>query len=340
MVLREFRRWAPFKLDALGLVTILGAEEVDQVLGQLTQNRYTDWLPLLGAYKIANNHITRPIPGFTLYNITDGIVATSLAGWFARWLLCQDLTWCASTIFIMPHTMRQPPGLHVAAFVFGMVSFTPIVFSSIIRDWWGLANGISMLLSVIVRWVILGQNRNALDHAVGEAQKTSDQLVKVFLTIPNGKVVTILTTRGIVIDCLLTTPRPPNPRVYDIAQAIGWIAFGAHIVSLGMTTLFCQIMSICLLFVSTVLAVRQIGTDRYRIGQQMRLLREDSKERFREAAYARLLLTPEEENSMVQWHVFPQKSNKSWWDMYNRQCKEMRGFLAKSGLASESITKS
>lgn len=153
----------------------------------------------------------------------------------------------------------------------------------------------------------------------------SDQLVKVFMTLPNGKAITIITTRGIVINCLLTTPRPPSPRLYSIALAAGWLVFGIHIIALGMATLFCQILSVVLLITSTFLATRQSGMNPQPIGRRLLLRRTDAKEQFRAAAYARLQLTPAEEDSMVQWHLFPHKQNEVWWNSY-RNTQQLGNF--------------
>lgn len=325
MLFSELQTWAPFKIDALGVVTMLGADGVNLAIGQLTQSRYTDWLPLLGAYVIANNHVAEPIPGFSLYNITDGILATDVSGWFARWLLCQDLPYSSSTIFIAPETLRRPIAHQISAVVLGLPTIVITIFVGIIGDWWGFANGISMIASVIIRQIVLGQNRCGLDRAVERAQEMSDQLVKVFMTLPNGKAITIITTRGIVVNCLLTTPRPPSPRLYNMALAMGWLVFGVHIIALGMATLFCQILSVVLLITSTFLATRQSGMDRQPIGRRLFLQRTDAKEEFRAAAYARLQLTPTEEASMVQWHLFPHKHNELWWNSY-RHAQQLNNF--------------
>lgn len=77
-------------------MTIFGVNEADFVVGQLTRDCFTDFLPLLGGYVVANNQITHELPGFALYNITDGIQATDVAGWFCRWLLCRNLTSCSA----------------------------------------------------------------------------------------------------------------------------------------------------------------------------------------------------------------------------------------------------
>lgn len=82
MVIRWLRKWTPFKIDASGLVTILGADEVNQFVGRLSRSRLTEYLPLVSSFVIANDGITSAIPGFELYNKSDGIRATDFTGWF------------------------------------------------------------------------------------------------------------------------------------------------------------------------------------------------------------------------------------------------------------------
>lgn len=82
--------WTPFKLDALGIVTLLGTEGLRQSISRLVPNRFVEYLPLLAPQIIADNTITHVVPGFTLYNITDGVLAIDLSAWLTRWLLCQD----------------------------------------------------------------------------------------------------------------------------------------------------------------------------------------------------------------------------------------------------------
>jgi hypothetical protein len=327
-IIASFRAWAPFRIDALGLVTILGAQGADRVLGQLTTNRFVDWLPMLGSYILANDQITEPLPSFCLYNITDGIFATDLAGWFCRWLLCQDFTMCSSSISIAVTpsyaTKRQKRNIACAA-TFGTFGLAAIILPVMIRDWWGFANGVAMLMSVFVRQILLDQNRLALKRAMKGVENTLDQQVKVFATLPNGKAISLHTTRGIITECLLTTPVPPHPRLYDVTRSLGWIAFGIHVVSLGMACLITQLVVVALLTSSTIVACRQIGSDREYVGGCMRIKRADSPVPFRAAAYARLELTPAQEHSMVLWNLFPHRSNKSWWNKY-RSAKASRRF--------------
>ena len=53
-------QWQPFRIDAMGLVTILGADEMKMAVGRLVRSPITAWLPLLGAYTVANNQFTEP----------------------------------------------------------------------------------------------------------------------------------------------------------------------------------------------------------------------------------------------------------------------------------------
>lgn len=327
MLLQQLREWGPFRLDALSLITLLGADQVDRIVGQLVWNRFAEWLPLLASNTIASDQITQPIPGFVLYNITDGILATDLAGWFARWLLCENLTPCSTTITITSDYSSQSLGIYLLPSIVGLVAaISPIVIASLIGDAWSLIATISMSLSVIARQISLYQNRRGLDISMQSSFKSADQPVKLFLTIPGGTVVTIKTTRGIVVNSLLTKPCPPHPRFYTATKLIGWLLFATLVVSLGMATLVCQIMIVCILLISTVFVGYQIGAQRYRIGRFMGLVRNDSGDQFRAATYARLNLTPVEEQCMVNWHLFPQRSNESWWQKYRQQCASDHGF--------------
>lgn len=40
--------WGPSQLDALGLLTIFGAKEMNTAVGNLVESSVIDWLPILG----------------------------------------------------------------------------------------------------------------------------------------------------------------------------------------------------------------------------------------------------------------------------------------------------
>jgi TctA family transporter len=63
----------------------------------------------------------------------------------------------------------------------------------------------------------------------------------------------------------------PYPRVYREILIINWLAFGCDIISLGMTTLFCQIFAIALLIDATTLKIYQIEDEEHRIEFRLNL---------------------------------------------------------------------
>ncbi|KAK1987311.1 hypothetical protein LZ30DRAFT_745880 [Colletotrichum cereale] len=341
MVLQEIqylRTWTPFRVDALGLVTILGAAEVDRAAGRLTRSWLTDYLPLLGAYTVSSNSVTSPIPGLTLYNVTDGIMATDVTGWFGRWLLCHDLMYSASTvrISILPErTRRHKPTRQIigrlCSLAIGFLSLLSIIIlTALIDDWWGFTNALSMFISVFVRRVVFSANIRAITAATGhqDPSRPEDEMeVKVFLTLPTGHSVTIFAPRSVVVNCLVTNPRPASRRMYDAARAVGWVAFGIHIIALGMASLLAQILSAGLMLAATVATVRRLGCSSWeecRVGESLLLERFDAPQDqdFRMAAYARLRLTTEEEGSMLLWSLMPHRSNNDWWVRYYKFIEE------------------
>ena len=264
--LHSLKQWSPFKIDALGLVTLLGTQSVDYAVGRLVRNPYTEWLPLLGAYTIASDQVVEPIPGFVLYNITDAIMATDLTGWFSRWLLAQDLTFATTSLTILntrPSGAQSRSFRWILSFIIGAVTAMFLILLAVLmRDWWGLVKALSMAISVLVRQTILGENRNAVDLAVLQASNETrgpNDICTVFVAIPNDKARTIYAPRRTVQMCLLTTPRPPHIRYYRFMRFLGWVAFGCHVIALSMASLFSLILSLIVLVGASVFTVRRFG---------------------------------------------------------------------------------
>ena len=320
MILAVLASWAPFKIDALGLVTILGTTELDLALGSLVYNRLTEFLPLLAAFLIAGNNIVSPVPGFAVHNITDGILATDIAGWFARWLLCQEFVWNTTELRVELDVDRRSrlqgktPAVVLGVLGIGAVIVLPVLTA----DWFGLVNGVAMAVSVLVRWVIMAQNRDAINRAALAGFKSSSEVVKTFWTIPNGKAVTIYLPRGVLTSCLLTTPRPPNPQIYKAARVVGWMAFACHLVILGMTALVNQLITVFILVSATLLASWRIGVDEIHLASHLNITRFDHPEAkdTRTSAYLRLNLSATEEENCLAWSLLPQKTNQEWWRTY------------------------
>ncbi|KAI0859815.1 hypothetical protein F4860DRAFT_242361 [Xylaria cubensis] len=315
--LQSIKQWQPFRVDALGLVTIFGAGEMNTAVGRLTESWVTDWLPYLGAYTVANNDIAKKYQGFALYNITDGIMTNDVCAWFTRWLITSPLTYAATTITLKFDGKPQSVRLRAASIGLGLLSTMPLLLmSGLIEDWWGVANAMSMIVSILIRKVITSQLRKSIDTAAHSSGNSGDP-VKVFLTLPNGKAVTIFGPRMAIVSCLLTSPRPINSLLYLQVRALGWFAFGVHAITLGMASLTSQIMSVFVLLLSSALKSYYVGDRTYNIGKRLRLEVElGDAEWTRRSAYARLGLSPTEENYMVRWSLFPQRGNRFWWGRY------------------------
>lgn len=322
MPLRGLRFWAPFQIDALGLVTLFGAREMNRSIGNLTQSWITEWLPTLGSYAVANDEILEPDPGFVLYNITDQIMATDVSTWFTRWLISYPLTYTATTITLTSNTKPMSSELRACSILIGGLTLAvPLLFAILTEDWWGFANVIALCLTVIVRQQMVGLLRSSINKNFEDAMDDPGDEVKAFLTIPNGKAVTIRGSRQVVVNCLLTNPQPPNPTYYFILKAIGWGAFGVHAVALGMTALFNQILCVVMLLVCTYLTAVHVGDDHGVIGNRLRLDVDMGDPKWnRSSVYARLDMSEEEENCMVQWSILPQRSNVWWWNRYRQTC--------------------
>ncbi|KAL4794684.1 hypothetical protein BDV19DRAFT_390050 [Aspergillus venezuelensis] len=174
--LEHWSREAGFHIDALGLLTLLGADEMNRSVGRLMPTPYFHYLPLLGAFTVAGNRFVEKVPGFTLYNIDAGLTTTELAGWFSRWLRAQDfrtvrskVTWRIVEVDnnSLPWRTYTVRALLVAVPVHGIL----IALAVLTGDWWGFTNVISMIISVAVRCSLVAQNQAGIDANIEEAER-------------------------------------------------------------------------------------------------------------------------------------------------------------------------
>jgi len=180
MFLRHLLKWAPFKIDALGSITLLGADEVNRATGTLAINRVAEFLPLMCGHVIAGDSIRKPIPGFTLYNITDGICASDVSSWFSRWLQSQNVTYNRTTFIIefagqASNKERSLPWKISLGILYNVILIT---FSITLSDWWGFANSSALASAVILRTAMLRSLRKALDSSAEIGLHQSQELVK------------------------------------------------------------------------------------------------------------------------------------------------------------------
>jgi hypothetical protein len=236
--------WAPFRIDALGLVTIIGADEFNRSTGRLVRNCYTDYLPFLGGYVIAGDLFVKPLPGLTLYNITDGIMSTDLAGWFSLWLVTQNLSWSNSTMVLSVQNVAHNE-LHtdyISGFIGFITNTSLLMLAMLIWDWFGLANALMMILSVLVRTMLIKQNREAIDRNAFAYLHSGNDVVKTVIVLSNGKAVTVFASRSILVHCVLMTP-PPKPWLYKLCQRyLYWpvMSFYANCISISNGHSYCH----------------------------------------------------------------------------------------------------
>ncbi|OSS43827.1 hypothetical protein B5807_11670 [Epicoccum nigrum] len=325
--LTSLKNWNPFKLDALGIVTLLGAEEVGFAFGRLTNNHFSVFLPTVGAYVFAANSHATPIQGFQVYNITECIYTTDVPGWFSRWLLSQNVKTNATKYDVSYRdTSRPNPGFQsLLSISLGFIAHAPIiVLSVLIWDWWGFANGVLMAMSTLSRYIIVERTKRVLDNKATEGWEWQDGNVinKTLWILRSGEAVAIRAPRGLLINCLLTNPVAEGSVQYA-TRAIAWLSFGGFAVTLGMATLFIQILVVILVLSCTCIAVWHIGDDNNIIGTRMEMKRSEDHEdsNTRAEAYGRLELSCEEEEAMLHWSLFPRRTNRRWWECY-QQCKD------------------
>jgi hypothetical protein len=172
---------AKIHIDALGLVTLLGAEEINTSVGRLVSSLYFDALPLCGAYVIAGNRFAEKRPSYALYNISAGIMTTELAGWFSRWLRAQDLCQVRSIVkwTETEDGVAQPSRFWVGFMLVGLPANGMLVAMTVLSDdWWGFANAIAMIISVVVRMVLVAQNRAGIDVNIANEKKAAEKYMK------------------------------------------------------------------------------------------------------------------------------------------------------------------
>lgn len=323
--LNSWAKGTGLRIDALGLVTLLGAEEMDRNIGRLMPSAYFDYLPLLGAFVVAGDRFTEKKTGFILYNISAGILTTELAGWVSRWIRAQDLykvrskvTWEVAdrpfrwTKFLFGFTLISLP-------IHGML----LALTVLSADWWGFANVISMIISVAVRCGQVHQNQAGIDANIETAEKEAQAKVskyeralqqfedwertgsstetrdppvepkdfheaKVLMVTDDSKILTLVAPNYLIKAIFTTNPRIPSPIFYLTCRAIGWVAFAVHVISIGMAELPTQICSVVLIIVATVLTGYKVGS-------------EDSKSKIWKALRRRFARGNDEDETLTCW---------------------------------------
>ncbi|KAJ5380424.1 uncharacterized protein N7496_002852 [Penicillium cataractarum] len=203
------------------------------------------------------------MPSFFLYNISMGIHTTECAAWFTRWVQCQNFTIARSVVFW--EAVGKPPQSRLFDyFTAGCVSVCSTGFlltmAILSYDMYGVANACGLIVSVLTRAYILSANRMEIDKAVlnSKARKNTEKLI--FIT-PDTKVITLFIPNELIVPVFVKNPHPSPRLPYQIGRWMSWLAFGIHVVTVGMASLAIQIYTIGLLLISSILITRGFGCD-------------------------------------------------------------------------------
>lgn len=311
------------KIDALGLLTLLGAEEMDLSIGSLVPSPYFDYLPLLGAFVVAGNRFTKKKSGYTLYNVSAGIMTTELAGWFSRWLQTQDFNQVRSIVtWQVTERPRQWKEFLVGFLLVGLpVHGILITLTVLAADWWGFANVMAMIISVVVRCIQVAQNQAGIDANIQKAQEAAhdypvkkaryedsiakledfrqkgqameglktpikpqdpNEIAKVIVVTEDSKVITLAVPGYLAKLAFAINPQPPNRYIYRACQWIGWCFFALHVISIGMAALYTQIVSVAVIIFATVLVAHRVGCEDSKIWESVQRRWSHSNHQVRE----------------------------------------------------------
>lgn len=349
--LHDIKSWSEkstFSIDALGLVTLLGAEEVNQSVGHLQRRRYTEYLPLLAAFVIAGNRFTAEQPGFVIYNLTDGITSTELKGWFTRWLMSQNVN-NATTVLTWQERKHHTRATSLIAPALSFILVAPLLVCTIlIGDWYGVGNAGAIIISIFTRVFLLWQLRHARDDTANKL-KNQDKWKDLCIIRSDGKMVTCRAPAPVLMtftmDCEVK-----HKKWYKMARRLGWLALGVHMCILGMCTLFTQIYTVILLVLSTWALCSDFGFDIGRKWQSPKATDEFTEKEStipfnekwevvktdhpkkkkstdpkdpeplkwdrRGVAWARIDPTEMQETLMKRWNLLPYEENQTWWEDY------------------------
>lgn len=315
----NIKNWSPFKIDALGMVMLLGADAIRKSTGPLFYFPF-EYLPFLASHIFADNSVREPIPGFELYNVTEAFKATDLSAGLTRWLSCQKLSYNSTRLRIQAvHHVPGPQieqrlGIGLAVVVNAFLINWPML----IEYWYGLAASFSLVALVVIRACILYDFRDSIDKAIKklddqETKKTED---KLFVTSPNGKRLTVVTTTGIAQEVLLAEARPSSENLHLVSRALCWLSFCVHTVTLGMACLAVQLLIITVTLVSSVAMIQGWFSEGSNsndtcIGSRLLINRQiDERIGSMSSVYVLLDLTEEEDQNMIAWSIFPTQHNK------------------------------
>ncbi|KAL4815265.1 hypothetical protein BDW67DRAFT_164780 [Aspergillus spinulosporus] len=302
---KALSNWAPFEIDALGLVTLLGANEVDTAVGRLAPSYWLEYMPLLAGFVFAGDRFRTKQPTFTLYNVSSGIVTGNLAAWFTRWMQTQEFHVSRSLVYWEVEKTPRTRWMYfiVPALISATFNGFLLVMTVLSGDWYGFANAIAIILLIIVRAYMIQENRHAINKTVAAAKplpttfagaleewkekrkkdpqapapqpdsrQWRPEVAKILVVMPDSRAVTMFIPEHLLRGVFVTETPVRSPEIYRLIQWTGWVAFTVHVVTLGMAQLATQLYVVALMVIPTVLISYGYGCDDSRIEKGWRWL--------------------------------------------------------------------
>ncbi|KAL2808787.1 hypothetical protein BJX63DRAFT_19998 [Aspergillus granulosus] len=301
--------WAPFAIDALGLITLLGAEEVNAAVGRLAPSLWLEYMPLLAGFVFAADRHRAKQATFTLYNVSSGIVTGNLAGWFTRWMQAQEFEAARSVVYweVEPTAQTRWKYQLVSTAVSVTCMGLLLVLTVLSGDWYGFTNAVAIVVLISTRAYLVQMAREAIDTAVAAArplpatfsgalnlwqaraqvdpaaagarpqrdgQKWRPEHAKIIVVMPNSQAVTMFIPEHLLRPIFVTDTTPGSPALYRLVRWAGWVAFTVHVVTLGMAMLATQLYIIAIMVASTVLTCYGWGCDDSRLAKWWRAWRQ------------------------------------------------------------------
>ncbi|KAL3472850.1 hypothetical protein BJX99DRAFT_249369 [Aspergillus californicus] len=258
------RLWQPFRIDALGLITLLGAEDINVWVGRLSQSKFIEYMPFLAGFVIAGDHFRVRNQSFHLYNITKGIYTYELAAWFTRWVQCQKFE---NTRSIVYWEVASRPSQRIFETALAVSLATGLLgvlfaFTFLSGDFYGLTNALALAVMVVSRVYMIRLNRGAIDRSILHlAPSNTANNAKTIIVTPDSKVVTMFIPEELIVPIFVRNPEVTPRKAYEFTQWIAWAAFAIHVVTLGMACLATQLYTVILVTGATVLLCHGWGCD-------------------------------------------------------------------------------
>ncbi len=126
-------------------------------------------------------------------------------------------------------------------------------------------------------------------------------------------------------EAIPTKTEKRHSHIYTTCRAFGWFFFACHVITIGLSTLPTQMLSIALLLSATLLAIYRVGNDNGAIGSRLVIKKKKETDAHKEA-YLYLEPTPQEERVMRRYLLLPYKPessgamgawNDDWWRQWN-----------------------